>query len=117
MDAPKIDSFPDPMQKMMKSPEQGAATTVWAAIGKEWEGKGGKYLEECSISKPVDPEKTDLTPMDPGYKPYAYDIDAAKRLWDLSNKLVVFTEWSNCQYEFPVLFSLGRQNPFIQHTS
>ena len=36
----------------MKSPEQGAATTVWAAVGRQWEGVGGKYLEDCSVSQP-----------------------------------------------------------------
>ena len=30
-----------------KSLEQAAATVAWAAIGKEWEGKGGEYLEDC----------------------------------------------------------------------
>ena len=30
------------MLKTAKDVEQGAATTVWAAIGKEWEDKGGK---------------------------------------------------------------------------
>ncbi len=35
----------DPVFKsLLKSPEQGAATSVWAAIAKEWEGKGGRYL-------------------------------------------------------------------------
>ncbi|KAF7563686.1 hypothetical protein G7046_g468 [Stylonectria norvegica] len=34
--------------KELKSPEQGAATTVCAAIGKEWEGQGGKYLLDCA---------------------------------------------------------------------
>jgi NAD(P)-dependent dehydrogenase (short-subunit alcohol dehydrogenase family) len=29
----------------VKTPEQGAATTVWAAIAKDLEGKGGRYLE------------------------------------------------------------------------
>ncbi|PQE16138.1 WW domain-containing oxidoreductase protein [Rutstroemia sp. NJR-2017a BVV2] len=33
--------------KTMKSPEQGAATTVWVAIGQEWEKKGGEYLADC----------------------------------------------------------------------
>jgi NAD(P)-dependent dehydrogenase (short-subunit alcohol dehydrogenase family) len=33
--------------KIMKSAEQGAATTVWAAVSKTWENKGGKYLEDC----------------------------------------------------------------------
>lgn len=79
-------------KKTLKSPEQGAATTVWAAIGKEWEGKGGKYLEECSIAQPVDPTRTDLTPSDSGYKAYAYDEEAAKRLWNLSNQMVGLPE-------------------------
>lgn len=35
-------------QKLMKSTEQGAATTVWAAVGKEWENKGGRYLNDCA---------------------------------------------------------------------
>lgn len=74
-------------QNMMKSPEQGAATTVWAAIGKEWSDKGGKYLEDCQISQPV-AQKENLTPLDPGYKAYAYDKEAAKRLWRMSNELV-----------------------------
>jgi len=29
--------------KKLKSPEQGAATTVLAAVGKEWENNGGRY--------------------------------------------------------------------------
>jgi len=33
-----------------KSVEQGAATTVWAALAPELEGNGGHYLEDCSIS-------------------------------------------------------------------
>ncbi len=38
-------------QKSLASEEQGAATTVWAAIGKEWEGRGGKFLEEVQVSR------------------------------------------------------------------
>ncbi|KAE8383806.1 hypothetical protein BDV26DRAFT_1718 [Aspergillus bertholletiae] len=33
---------------LWKNLEQGAATTVWAAVGRELEGKGGKYLAECT---------------------------------------------------------------------
>lgn len=76
-------------QKILKSTEQGAATSVWAAIGREWEDKGGVYLEDCSISTPVDvPEPTLL---DKGYGLHAYDQEAAEKLWDLSEKLVGFT--------------------------
>ena len=72
---------------MGKSPEQGAATTVWAAVGAEWRTKGGKYLEDCQISPPVE-DKENLSPLDVGYKPYAYDEGAAKKLWGVSNELV-----------------------------
>ncbi|RAK97527.1 short-chain dehydrogenase/reductase [Aspergillus ibericus CBS 121593] len=36
------------VKKVLKSPAQGAATTMWAAVGREWEGKGGKYLADCA---------------------------------------------------------------------
>ncbi|KAJ5993630.1 hypothetical protein N7451_009354 [Penicillium sp. IBT 35674x] len=38
------------MLKMQKSVEQGAATTVWAAVSKELEGKGGLYLNDCAVA-------------------------------------------------------------------
>ncbi|KAH6685802.1 short-chain dehydrogenase [Plectosphaerella plurivora] len=41
--------------KIIKTPEQGAATAVWAVTAKTLEGQGGKYLENCQISKQNDP--------------------------------------------------------------
>ena len=41
------------MSRYMKSPEQGCATTVLAAVGRELEGKGGVYLDNCAICPPV----------------------------------------------------------------
>lgn len=70
--------------KQFKSIEQGAATTVWAATAKQWEGAGGKFLENCSISKPYDPETMASVV---GHAPHAYEPKSALRLWDLSNKL------------------------------
>jgi NAD(P)-dependent dehydrogenase (short-subunit alcohol dehydrogenase family) len=82
-----IDSMSTPQFKMlMKSPEQGAATTVWAAVSKELEGKGGKYLENCSIAGPR-PEG-EPKPSDPGYAPHAYDEDNARELWTVSLKMI-----------------------------
>ena len=37
----------DKYQSAMSSTEQGAATQVWAAIGKEWEGKGQSVVHPC----------------------------------------------------------------------
>lgn len=67
-----------------KTPEQGAATSVWAAVGQELEGIGGRYLEDCQEAAPFEPEM----PRGHGYLPYALDPDHAERLWTLSQDLV-----------------------------
>ncbi|KAI0195468.1 short chain dehydrogenase [Astrocystis sublimbata] len=68
-------------QKFLKSAEQGAATTVIAAVGKEWEGKGGKYLEDCRVA-PFEPLVMTLR----GVQPYAYDEAKENRFWELTRK-------------------------------
>ncbi|KAH7409180.1 hypothetical protein BKA64DRAFT_664319 [Cadophora sp. MPI-SDFR-AT-0126] len=71
--------------KIFKSPEQGAATTVWAAVAKALEGTGGKYLEDCQIIKA-------WTEADgqwgPGYASWAYDAEQEKKLWAKSLEMV-----------------------------
>lgn len=73
------------LRSLLKSAEQGAATTVWAAVGKEWEGQGGKFLENVQVSPPADESKG---PLSMGYAEYAYDVDAAKRLWEDSLSMI-----------------------------
>ncbi|KAF2032537.1 NAD(P)-binding protein [Setomelanomma holmii] len=73
------------VDKHMKSIEQGAATSVWASVGKVWEGKGGRYLEDCQVSPPV-PEGHQL--LDRGYAKWAYDPENEAKLWKLSNEWV-----------------------------
>jgi NAD(P)-dependent dehydrogenase (short-subunit alcohol dehydrogenase family) len=70
----------------MKSVEQGAATSVWAAVGKAWEHEGGKYLVNCAVAEPYAEGDDKFTT--PGYAPHAYDVEEAKRLWSDSLKLV-----------------------------
>ncbi|KAJ5301967.1 hypothetical protein PENANT_c057G04507 [Penicillium antarcticum] len=70
---------------LLKSPEQGAATTVWAATAKVHEGQGGKYLEDCQIAKPP---KDGAAQFDPGYSAWAYDEKKAILLWERSLELV-----------------------------
>ncbi|KAF1841082.1 NAD(P)-binding protein [Cucurbitaria berberidis CBS 394.84] len=77
------------ISKIMKSVEQGAATTVWAAIGKAWEGKGGRYLEDCQVSSPV---TEGYQVMDRGYEKWAYDPENEAKLWKMSNEYVGFKE-------------------------
>ena len=64
-----------------KTPEQGASTSIWAAVGPELEGVGGLYLENCAEAAPFDSAKPRQ-----GVKPYALDPDAADELWNLSVK-------------------------------
>jgi NAD(P)-dependent dehydrogenase (short-subunit alcohol dehydrogenase family) len=72
-------------QKAFKSLEQGAATSVWAAVGTELEGKGGKYLEDCAVAVPaVDNGNYGL----PGYASWAYDEEKEARLWKVSCEMV-----------------------------
>ncbi|MCJ1464838.1 hypothetical protein MMC07_003453 [Pseudocyphellaria aurata] len=68
-----------------KSVPQGAATSVFAALSKEWEGKGGRYLEDCAESPPVRPGHK---PTDIGYVPHAYNEEGEKRLWVDSLQMV-----------------------------
>ena len=63
----------------MKNTAQGAATTVYAVLSKDWEGKGGKYLEDCDIAEPVKPGAQYK-----GYKEYIYDMDKEDRTWALT---------------------------------
>ncbi|KAK1622799.1 short-chain dehydrogenase [Colletotrichum phormii] len=64
---------------------QGAATTVWAAVSKDLEGLGGKYLEDCQIIGAWDPATGEIGP---GYATWAYDQEKAEKLWPLGLKLV-----------------------------
>lgn len=78
----------EPSRKYGKSPAQGAATTMTAALGKEWEGKGGVYLEDCQEAGPI-PEGGTLAV---GVAPYAFDPEGEKNLWALSLQLLNLSE-------------------------
>lgn len=68
-----------------KTPEQGAATTVWAAVAAELDGVTGRYLEDCTVAAPW----TGPGELPRGhYLPYALDPENAHRLWELSERLV-----------------------------
>ncbi|KAL1611920.1 hypothetical protein SLS60_000143 [Paraconiothyrium brasiliense] len=73
----------------MKSPEQGAATTVWAAIGKEWENKGGEYLAECGKTTRGN-DKREVSGV--GFSGWAYDPKEEARLWKDSLEMVGLTD-------------------------
>ena len=86
MPAAVKESWKEPdIANYMKSPAQGAATGVYAALSKEWEGRGGRYLEDCEEAPPVSPYGG---PMAAGYASHAYDEKKARLLWKDSCQMV-----------------------------
>jgi NAD(P)-dependent dehydrogenase (short-subunit alcohol dehydrogenase family) len=61
-----------------KTPEQGAATQLWAATSSRLAGIGGVYCENCDIA--VIDDQGDVS----GVRSYAIDAGEAERLWALS---------------------------------
>ncbi|KAF2755939.1 putative short-chain dehydrogenase [Pseudovirgaria hyperparasitica] len=71
------------VRRSMLSVEQGAATTVWAAVGRVWKGDGGRYLEECGVAE----RASGNTPYT-GFAQHAFDEEGEERLWRISFGLV-----------------------------
>ncbi|KAF4823411.1 Retinol dehydrogenase 12 [Colletotrichum siamense] len=67
--------------KYWKSIEQGAATTVLAAVSPELEGQGGLYLEDTQVAKPPSRGTS-------GIADWAYDEDGPSKLWEISLRLL-----------------------------
>ena len=64
----------------VKSVEQGAATTVWAAFVASADAVGGRYCEDCQVAAPASSGS--------GVRPYALDAGRAKALWTKSEQMV-----------------------------
>ncbi|MFI0769569.1 SDR family NAD(P)-dependent oxidoreductase [Streptomyces melanosporofaciens] len=68
--------------EVFKTPEQGAATQVWAATSPQLNGMGGVYLDDCDIAEPAPADGSRV-----GVKEWATDPEQAARLWALSAEL------------------------------
>jgi NAD(P)-dependent dehydrogenase (short-subunit alcohol dehydrogenase family) len=75
-----IDEQTGESNEAFKTPEQGAATQVWAATSPQLDGLGGVFCEDCDIAE----VSTDDAP---GVRPYAVAPDSAARLWTISAEL------------------------------
>jgi NAD(P)-dependent dehydrogenase (short-subunit alcohol dehydrogenase family) len=71
------------LQDAFKTVEQGASTSIYAALAPDLDNHGGEYLEDCTISKGINADKTPW-----GMRPHALDMKAAERLWKLSEEMV-----------------------------
>lgn len=81
------------MKSIQKTKEQGAATAVWAATSPKLQNIGGVYLEDVEIAQYDEANYDNIAAAyrNPGgfagVAPYALDMEAANKLWTLSEKL------------------------------
>ncbi|MEU0089843.1 SDR family NAD(P)-dependent oxidoreductase [Kribbella sp. NPDC006257] len=75
-----IDEETGEFNELFKTPEQGAATQVWAATSPQLDGLGGVFCEDCDIAPVSDDDA-------PGVRSYAINPDSAARLWTISADL------------------------------
>ena len=68
----------------MKTPEQGAATTLVAAVSPLFEGVGGRYLEDGTEAATVEND----VKANGGVRQWALDAETASKLWDASVELL-----------------------------
>ncbi|MEV2276583.1 SDR family NAD(P)-dependent oxidoreductase [Nocardiopsis sp. NPDC049922] len=77
-----VDEEGNTVDPVFKTPEQGAATQVWAATSPKLAGMGGAYCEDCDVSVPAGTDDTR-----PGVRDHALDPGQAERLWAFSAEL------------------------------
>jgi NAD(P)-dependent dehydrogenase (short-subunit alcohol dehydrogenase family) len=68
----------------LKTPEQGAATSVLLAASPLVDGVSGRYFEDCNEAEVVSERGNTYG----GVAPYALDPDNAERLWEESLRLI-----------------------------
>lgn len=68
-----------------KTPEQEAATSVWAATAPQLERMGGVYCEDCDIASPTQHDAPLARYR--GVDAHAVDPDSARRLWEDSAEM------------------------------
>ena len=77
------------VKNYLKSPQQAAASVVMCAIARQFEGVGGRYVEDCDWSLPESEMVYDLGPLPKlGYSNQTYNRAGEERLWNDSLKMV-----------------------------
>jgi len=64
----------------VKSPAQGAATTLWAGLVADADAVGGRYCEDCHVAELL-PDDAVVSPFGAGVRAYALDGARADALW------------------------------------
>ena len=74
-------------ERNKKTPEQGAATSVWCATSSQLDGLGGVYCVDCDIVIEIPGDSLEVR----GVRPWAINPEFAERLWRLSEQLTGVT--------------------------
>lgn len=77
-------TLPPAVAAIFKSPEAGAATTVWCALSPQLDGRGGVYCEDCDIAPLAGPDSQRWEHV----RPWACNDAAADRLWTMSEAMI-----------------------------
>ena len=75
------------LSEVFKTPEQGAATSIWCAVSPLLDGLGGVYCEDCNVAVLVGPD----TPRFTGAAPHIRDGALAQALWAKSEAMTGVT--------------------------
>jgi NAD(P)-dependent dehydrogenase (short-subunit alcohol dehydrogenase family) len=75
-----------------KTIPQGAATSVWAGVVAAADEVGGRYCENCHVSRIVADDAV-ITPVSEGVRSYALDPVNAAAVWTRSEELVGESFW------------------------
>jgi NAD(P)-dependent dehydrogenase (short-subunit alcohol dehydrogenase family) len=73
---------------LQKSVQQGASTTVFAAVSPLLDGIGGRYFNDNAEATPTDRRDPDPEKLVTTVAPYALDPDNAERLWTVSERFL-----------------------------
>jgi NAD(P)-dependent dehydrogenase (short-subunit alcohol dehydrogenase family) len=77
-------SLPERVAAMFKTPEQGAATTIWALTSPRLDGMGGLYCEDCDVAQLADETSQRYQHV----RPWACSEEGAERLWAMSEAMI-----------------------------
>ncbi|KAK8102685.1 hypothetical protein PG984_015831 [Apiospora sp. TS-2023a] len=72
-------------RRYLTNVRQGCATSVYAAVSAELEGRGGLYLEGCAVAGPAPADSLEAgDALEYGYGGWAFDEALEGRLWEKS---------------------------------
>lgn len=71
------------LNEVFKTPEQGAATSIWCAVSPLLGGLGGVYCEDCNVAALIGPDTSRFS----GAAPHICDTALASALWAKSEEM------------------------------